>query len=144
MESNQLALVMVAGIWAALNTLVSAYKVINDKRDVIISGKFEGEHISLEHRRLMFVNDWIPLKFGIAIASLIFAFALFSIPYLTSDPHPWLVTLSILSTLGPFGSFLAFSILGFRDYRFIQKTLTEVKKAKSVDVNQLIEKENKS
>lgn len=124
--------------------MVSAYKVINDKRDVIISGKFDGEDISFEHRRLMFVNDWIPLKFGIAIASLIFAFALFSIPYLTSDPNPWLVTLSILATLGPFGSFLAFSILGFRDYRFVQKVLTEVKKADSKEVDQLIEKESQS
>ena len=144
MESNQLALVMVAGIWAALNTLVSAYKVINDKRDVIISGKFEGEDISLEHRRLMFVNDWIPLKFGIAIASLIFAFALFSIPYLTDDPNPWLVTLSILATLGPFGSFLAFSILGFRDYKFIQRALKEVKKVISREADLLIKKENQS
>jgi len=39
METNQLALVMVAGIWAALNTLVSAYKVINDKPPPIDVGK---------------------------------------------------------------------------------------------------------
>lgn len=134
MESNQLALVMVAGIWAALNTLVSAYKVINDKRDIIITGKYDGEAISLEHRHLMLINDWVPLKLGIAIASLIFAFALFSIPYLTVDPNPWLVSLSIFATLGPLGSFLAFSILGFRDYRFIQRTLEEVSKANSIDV----------
>jgi hypothetical protein len=38
MGSDQLALVMVAGIWAAPNTLVSAYKVVNEKRDVIVSG----------------------------------------------------------------------------------------------------------
>ena len=140
MESNQLALVMVAGIWAALNTLVSAYKVINDKRDVIISGKFEGESINLEHRRLMLVNDWIPLKFGIAIVSLIFAFALFSIPYLTNNPNSWLVTLSIFATLGPFGSFLAFTILGFRDYKFIQRTLTAVEKSNSRKLTPMIEK----
>ena len=127
MGSDQLALVMVAGIWAALNTLVSAYKVVNEKRDVIVSGKFEGEDISLEHRRLMFENDWIPLKFGVAIASLIFAFALFSIPFLTSDPNPWLSSLSIFAALGPFASFLAFSILGIRDYRFIRKTLARIK-----------------
>jgi len=140
MESNQIALVMVAGIWAALNTLVSAYKVINDKRDVIITGKYEGESISLEHRRLMLVNDWIPLKFGIAIASLIFAFALFSIPYLTSNPNPWLISLSILATLGPFGSFLAFTILGFRDYKFIQRTLTAVEKSNSRKLTHFTEK----
>jgi hypothetical protein len=125
MGSDQLALVMVAGIWAALNTLVSAYKVVNDKRDVIVSGKFEGQDISLEHRRLMFANDWIPLKFGVAIASLIFAFALFAIPFLSSDPNPWLSALSIFAALGPFFSFLAFTVLGLRDYRFIKITLAE-------------------
>ena len=127
MESNQLALVMVAGIWAALNTLVSAYKVVNDKRDTIITGKFEGQDLSLEHRRLLLVNDWIPLKFGVAIASLIFAFALFSIPYLSSQPSPWLVTLSLIAAFGPLASFLAFSILGIRDYRYLRKTLSKAK-----------------
>jgi hypothetical protein len=108
--AEQLALVMGAGIWAALNTLVSAFKVVNDKRDVIISGEYEGVKYNLEHRRLMFVNDWIPLKFGVAIASLIFAFALFAIPYLMEEPNPWLVSLSIFAALGPFASFLAFAV----------------------------------
>jgi len=133
MGSDQIALVMVAAIWAALNTLVYAYKVVNDKRDVIISGKFEGEDIELEHRRLMFQNDWIPLKFGVAIASLIFAFALFAIPYLTSDANPWLVGLSIFSAMGPLLSFFAFAVLGVRDYRFVRETLAKTKKPKSKD-----------
>lgn len=123
MGSDQLALVMVAGIWAALNTLVSAIKVVNDKRDVIVTGKYEGEDISLKHRQLMFVNDWIPLKFGVAIASLIFAFALFSIPYLSDNPNEWLVWVSYFAAFGPFVSFFAFSVLGFRDYRFIKDSL---------------------
>lgn len=125
MGSDQLALVMVAGIWAALNTLVSAFKVVNDKRDVIVTGKYEGEAISLEHRRLMFVNDWIPLKFGVAIASLIFTFALFAIPYLSLKPNPWLVSVSYFAAFGPFVSFIAFSILGMRDYRFIKSSLKD-------------------
>lgn len=129
MGAEQLALVMVAGIWAALSTLVSAFKVVNDKRDVIISGEYEGVKYDLEHRRLMFVNDWIPLKFGVAIASLIFAFALFAIPHLMEAPNPWLVSLSIFAALGPFVSFLAFAVLGLRDYRFIRRTLEQARRA---------------
>jgi nitrate/nitrite transporter NarK len=129
MQSDQLALVMVAGIWAALNTLVSAYKVVNDKRDVIVTGIYEGEQLTLEHRRLMLVNDWIPLKFGVAIASLIFAFALFAIPYLASNPNEWLIALSYFAAFGPFVSFIAFSILGWRDYRFIKRCLNETHEA---------------
>jgi hypothetical protein len=131
MQSDQLALVMVAGIWAALNTLVSVYKVVNDKRDVIVTGTYEGEQLTLEHRRLMLVNDWIPLKFGVAMASLIFAFALFAIPYLSAEPSPWLVWLSYLAALGPFMSFIAFSVLGFRDYRFIKRCLADAQSSKA-------------
>jgi hypothetical protein len=133
MGSDQLALVMVAGIWAALNTLVSAFKVVNDKRDVIVTGKYEGEHISLEHRQLMFVNDWIPLKLGVAIASLIFSFALFAIPYLSDKPNAWLVWVSYLAAFGPFISFISFSFLGFRDYRFIKNSLKDPQRSKSVN-----------
>lgn len=130
MQSDQLALVMVAGIWAALNTLVSVYKVVNDKRDVIITGTYEDTQLTLEHRRLMLVNDWIPLKFGVAMASLIFTFALFAIPYLSADPNPWLVWLSYGAALGPFVSFIAFSVLGLRDYRFIKRCLDDVTDSK--------------
>lgn len=129
MGLDQLALVMVAGIWAALNTLVSVYKVVNDKRDVIVTGKYESQELTLEHRRLMFVNDWIPLKFGVGLASLIFAFALFAIPYLAEIPNPWLVSVSYFAALGPFLSFVTFSILGMRDYRFINRRLKEVRDA---------------
>jgi len=125
METPQLALVMVAAIWAALNTLVSAYKAVNDKRDVSITGKYEGQVISLQHRRLMLVNDWIPLKLGVAVTSLIFAFALVAIPFLSASPSPWLVALSIAAALAPFASFLAFLILGLRDYRYLRKTLSD-------------------
>lgn len=129
MGLDQLALVMVAGIWAALNTLVSVYKVVNDKRDVIVTGKYESQELTLEHRRLMFVNDWIPLKFGVGLASLIFAFALYAIPYLAEKPNPWLVSVSYFAALGPFLSFVTFSILGMRDYRFIKRRLKEVRDA---------------
>ena len=75
-ESEQLALVMIAGIWAALNTLISAMRVVNEKRDVIVTGVFNKARLSLEHRHIMFQNDWIPLKFGVALTSLLFAFVL--------------------------------------------------------------------
>jgi len=130
MASDQLALVMVAGIWAALNTLVSAYKVVNDKRDVIVTGKYEGEAIGQAHRQLMFVNDWIPLKFGVAIASLIFAFVLFAIPYLSAEPNPWLVSVSVVAAFGPLVSFAAFAVLGIRDYRFIKSSLKKPQASK--------------
>ena len=82
MASEQLALVMIAGIWAALNTLISAMRVVNEKRDVIVTGVFNKEKLSLEHRSVMFQNDWIPLKFGVALTSLLV--------FVLAEPCRWL------------------------------------------------------
>lgn len=125
MASEQVALVIVAGIWAALNTLVSAYQVVNDKRDVIVTGVYKGERLSLDHRRLMLRNDWIPLKFGVALTSLIFALILFAIPQLAQTPDAWMMRVSYVAALAPFFSFLGFGALGISDYRFIKNALNE-------------------
>lgn len=123
MATEQLALVIVAGIWAALNTLVSAYRVVNEKRDVIVTGVSDGQKLSLEHRRLMFKNDWIPLKFGIALVSLVFGLVLAAIPMLSQTPNVWIVRISYAAAIAPFVSFFGFGVLGFSDYRFIQRML---------------------
>ncbi len=123
MASEQLALVMIAGIWAALNTLVSAMRVVNDKRDVIVTGVFEKERLSLEHRWIMFQNDWIPLKFGVAFTSLLFAFVLYAVPSLAANSNAAMIRVSYIAALGPLLSFLLIAGLGWRDYRFIRRTL---------------------
>ncbi len=123
MASEQLALVMIAGIWAALNTLVSAMRVVNDKRDVIVTGVFEKERLSLEHRWIMFQNDWIPLKFGVAFTSLLFAFVLYAVPSLAANSNAAMIRVAYIAALGPLLSFLLFAGLGWRDYRFIRRTL---------------------
>lgn len=123
MASEQLALVIVAAIWAALNTIVSAYRVVNARRDIIITGVLEGEKLSLEHRRLLFRNDWLPLKFGVALASLLFTIVLLLVPQLTATQIASVRVVSYLAALGPLGSFIGFGILGLSDYRFIRRTL---------------------
>jgi hypothetical protein len=123
MASEQLALVMIAGIWAALNTMVSAMRVVNEKRDVIVTGVFNKEKLSLEHRKVMFLNDWIPLKFGVALTALLFAFVLYRVPSLAENPNTTLVQVAYVAALGPFISFLLFAGLGWRDYRFIKRIL---------------------
>jgi hypothetical protein len=118
MASEQLALVMIAGIWAALNTLISAMRVVNEKRDVIVTGVFNRERLSLEHRRIMFQNDWIPLKFG------------YMVPTLADDPNSLIVQVAYVAALSPLGSFILFAGLGWRDYQFILRTLKALEKSK--------------
>ncbi len=128
MASDQLALVMIAGIWAALNTLVSAMRVVNDKRDVIVTGVFNEQKLSLEHRKLMFQNDWIPLKFGVALTSLLFAFVLYAVPSLAANADTAIIRVAYLAALGPLLSFLLIAGLGWRDYQFIRRTLNTTRK----------------
>ena len=130
MASEQLALVMIAGIWAALNTMVSAMRLVNDKRDVIVTGVFNKQKLSIEHRYIMFHNDWIPLKFGVALTSLLFAFVLYMVPSLTEDQNSLLVQVAYVAALGPLFSFFLFAGLGWRDYRFIRQTLKEAETAR--------------
>jgi hypothetical protein len=128
MASEQLALVMIAGIWAALNTLISAMRVVNEKRDVIVTCVFNKARLSLEHRRIMFQNDWIPLKFGVALTSLLFAFVLYMVPTLAEDPNSLIVQVAYVAALSPLGSFVLFAGLGWRDFHFFQRTLKEAEK----------------
>ncbi len=95
MNSLQLGLVLVASIWAAMNTLIAGYVAVNATRDRILTGYTdEGIQLSLAHRKIMYQNDWLPLKAGIAFVSL------------------------------AFGGFLGFFFLGLRDRRLLVKVLS--------------------
>jgi hypothetical protein len=128
-SSEQLALIMIAGIWATLDTLISSMPVVNEERDVIVTGVFNKEKLSLEHRRIMFQNDWIALKFGVALTSLLFAFVLYMMPTLAEDPNALIVQVAYVVALSPLSSFVFFAGLGWCDFRFIQHTLKAAEKS---------------
>jgi len=123
MTTLQLALVLVASIWAAVNTLIAGYRAVNGTRDRILTGRTdEGTPLTLDHRRLMYRNDWIPLKLGLGLVSLAFAGFLAFLPELTPDPGVLRIICYVAAAL-PFFSFLGFVGLGLGDRRFIVRTL---------------------
>lgn len=86
MNSLQLGLVLVASIWAAMNTLIAGYSAVNGTRDRILTGRTdEGIQLTLAHRKIMYQNDWLPMKAGIAIVSLAFGGFLILLPELAVD-----------------------------------------------------------
>ena len=126
MNSLQLGLVLVASIWAAMNTLIAGYNAVNGSRDRILTGcTDEGIALSLEHRRIMYQNDWLPMKAGLALVSLAFGGFLIFLPALADDPGV-LRSICYVASLLPFGSFLGFFVLGLRDRRLIVKVLNSV------------------
>lgn len=123
MTTLQLALVLVASIWAAVNTLIAGYRAVNGTRDRILTGRTdEGTPLTLEHRRLMYRNDWLPLKLGLGLVSLAFAGFLAFLPELAPDPGVLRLICYVAAAL-PFFSFLGFVGLGLSDRSFIVRTL---------------------
>ena len=127
MNSLQLSLVLVASIWAAMNTLVAGYNAVNATRDRILTGRTdEGIVLTYEHRSIMYQNDWLPLKAGLAFVSLAFGIFLLFLPELATDSG-LLRPFCYASSLLPFGSFVGFFFLGLRDRRLIIEVLASAK-----------------
>ena len=127
MNALQLSLVLVASIWAAMNTLIAGYNAVNATRDRILTGHTdEGVVLTYEHRRIMYENDWLPLKAGLAFVSLAFGVFLLFLPELAAESgllRPFCYAASLL----PFGSFFGFFFLGLRDRHLILEVLAAAK-----------------
>lgn len=123
MNSLQLGLVLVASIWAAMNTLIAGYTAVNGTRDRVLTGHTdEGIRLTTEHRRIIYENDWLPMKAGLAFVSLAFGGFLIFLPELADDAQ-LLRPFCYVASLLPFGSFIGFFFLGFRDRRLMIKVL---------------------
>jgi len=124
MTSLQLALVLVASTWAAMNTLIAGYTAVNATRDRILTGfTDEGIQLTEKHRRIMYQNDWLPMKAGLSFMSLAFGLFLVFLPQLADDPAA-LTWFCYVASLLPFGSFLGFFVLGIRDRNLIAEVLS--------------------
>ena len=124
MSSLQLSLVLVASIWASMNTLIAGYSAVNGTRDRILTGfTDEGIGLTLEHRKMMYENDWLPMKAGIAFVSLALGGFLIFLRELADDAR-LLRPFCYVASLLPIGSFIGFFFLGLRDRRLIITVLS--------------------
>lgn len=131
MTSLQLALVLVASIWAAMSTLIAGYTAVNATRDRILTGfTDEGIALSAEHRRIMYQNDWLPMKAGLAFVSFAFGVFLLFLPQLSDDPTT-LKWFCYLASVLPIGSFIGFFGLGIRDRNLIVEVLSMLEHERS-------------
>lgn len=119
----QLGLVLVASVWAAVNTLIAGYNAVNGTRDRTVTGfTDEGIPLSLEHRRVMYRDDWLPLKTGLALVSMAFAAFIFFLPELAEDASG-LRLVCYIAALLPSGTFIGFAVLGLSDRRLMLHSL---------------------
>ena len=127
MEPLQLTLILLGATWASLNVQIAGYKAVNEKRDIIIAGRNGELHLSEEHRRIMFFNDWLPLKLGLGLVSLIFFVLILAMPLLLPvEKRTFLVwaMVGVVSTTPLFAA-TCWLIFGYSDYQLIRKTLAQ-------------------
>lgn len=132
-EQSQIGLlfVLLAAVWASTSAQVAGYRAVHEKRDTIILGAIGSKPLTLEHRRLLYRNDWLPLKLGLGVVSLSFAVIILISPLLIPPPAEadgdsaiiWLVV-CLVAAMPLFAAFSWF-ILGFSDARLIRKALSD-------------------
>lgn len=94
--ANALLLLLVVAIWASVSARMSAYAMINQRRDAILTGTADKVPLALEHRRLIFERDWQPLAWGAVVPSFLFAIVVGLIPFALNDTN---VPVVILCTI---------------------------------------------
>ncbi|RUM21517.1 hypothetical protein EFD56_03275 [Rhizobium phaseoli] len=71
---------IVAGLWAATNVVFVASQALNERRDTVLSGYNKDRQLSIKHRRLIMMNDWLPMTVATGIACVIFCGLLLASP----------------------------------------------------------------
>jgi hypothetical protein len=71
---------IVAGLWAATNVVFVASQALNERRDTVLSGYIKDRQLSIKHRRLIMMNDWLPMTVATGIACVIFCGLLIASP----------------------------------------------------------------
>jgi len=84
--------------------------------------------MTLNHRELSLRNDWLPMKFGIALISLMFALFLMFLPQMAEQAST-LQFICWIAAVVPFFSFAAFFVLGIGDYRAMRMVLADVRRS---------------
>ena len=78
-------LTLIGATWAAFNVLITTQKQLSDMRNVMVIGKVGNDPVSLQFRRHMLHNDWIPTLIEVTFISLAFGLIIFLAPLLVPE-----------------------------------------------------------
>lgn len=127
MQKLEAVLIAAGVVWGAYSVIIKAFEILNNKRDQILFDK----NFELEHRKLMFYSDFIPMQAGVVVFLATLTFLLTQIPYFVNgdsagkDIFYVTYTLSVLPGLAVFG----YAVGGYQDISLIMKKLELRKKA---------------
>jgi hypothetical protein len=129
--NSTLLLAVVAAIWAAFNVLITTQKQINDMRNTIVIGKVGNDPITIQFRRHMLANDWVPASIVVTVISFAFGLAILLAPLLIESEKrsSLLWVFCLLFSLVPFLATVAWIVGGYQDYKYIRQELEQAEKA---------------
>lgn len=123
MAPLHLTLLLALGVAASVCVFAVGHQAIRGARDRILTGRTnEGVPLSVEHRWLMYRNDWMPLTLGSALVSLTLAVLLVYLPELGEDPGALRVA-ARLGALVPLVGFTFTTRQALDDRRALRKAL---------------------
>jgi hypothetical protein len=130
MSELQIALLLEAATWGSFGVTVSVFTTINQKRDLILRGRDKDNIYHLDHRKLMFYSDLIPMQAGISIFMGVFAIILLSLPSLAVEGTDTrrLELLCNLASLVPISGLMGYTLGGFRDIFTVGAVLSRRKR----------------
>jgi hypothetical protein len=127
---STLLLAVAGALWAAFNVLISTQKQLNDMRNVIVIGKVGSDPVSVQFRRHMLNNDWIPAWLAVSLLSFVFGLMILVAPLLAPEEKRTglLWFLCTVFSLVPLFATVAWVIGGYQDLRYIQTELARAEK----------------
>jgi hypothetical protein len=87
MNPIDVALPLIAALWASATAFLTFTKELNGKRDKILLGEMDGKQLSLEYRQLLLRSDWFPLWIVLIFLTAAFATASLMLSYLLEKQY---------------------------------------------------------
>ncbi len=78
-ETNALISVLGA-LWLSAGAGVASTQMINERRDVIMTGVLDGTRLSMFHRNTILHDDWLPMVIGMTLMNLVFTAFFLMVP----------------------------------------------------------------
>ena len=117
-------LVFVGVLFVAFYGMIEA----NKRRDSIITGHIGNIPLDVSHRKLILVNDWIPLKFGLGVICGVGGLAIFDMSHAQSlhDSHRATIAMAIVCET----TALFFVVYGTLDLIYCVRVLSKISSKK--------------
>jgi hypothetical protein len=119
---NEALIAIIGTLWVATSTVISTSQVINERRDVVLSGQLDGRPIAVYHRELILHHDWLPMAIASGLACLVFAVFLCLVPRIFKLEGP-LRIFCFAAAIVPAVGGLSWLLGGVAEFQLMDETL---------------------